>query len=92
MLCLLAELEYKTKIISDWRVGGRASRASRFRRGNRPAISGLHLTTLERHDREQRSAKALKLIFDYINYKLSNIVTKHSTEGGAIVEKIPNFG
>ena len=55
MLGQLAELEYKAKRISDWRVGGRASRASRLGRDNRPAISGLHPTVHERHGREQPS-------------------------------------
>ena len=47
MVWQLAELEYKAKRISDWRVGGRASRASRLRRDNRPAISGLHPTSMK---------------------------------------------
>ena len=63
MLFQLAEFEYKAKRISDWRVGGRASRALRLRRDNRPAISGLHPTARERHGHEQRSAIALNLIF-----------------------------
>ena len=67
MLGQLAELEYKAKRISDWRVGGRASRASRLRCDNRPAISGLHPTVRERHGREQRSAIALKPFFGYLN-------------------------
>ena len=82
---LLAELEYKAKRISDWRVGGRASRASQLRRDNRPAISGLHPTGRERHGREQRSAIALKLIFGYLNCTPTNIVVKYSTNGVAIL-------
>ena len=82
MLCQLAELEYKVNRISDWRVGGRASRASRLRRDNRPAISGFHPTAHERHGREQRSAIALKLIFGYINRKPSNIVVESIAEKG----------
>ena len=98
MVWQLAESEYKAKRISDWRVGGRASRASRLRRDNRPAISGLHPTAHERHGHEQRSAIALKLLFGYLDCRPSNIVVKYSTEGGgdsllgtkggAIVEKI----
>ena len=71
MLGQLAELEYEAKIISDWRVGGRAS--------------GLHPTVRERHGREQRSAIALKLIFGYLNCRPTNIVVKYSTEGEAIL-------
>ena len=56
MLGQLAELEYKAK---------------RYRRDNRPAISGLHPTARERHGREQRSAIALKLIFGYLNCRPS---------------------
>ena len=67
---------------SDWRVGGRASR---LRRDNRPAISGLHPTVRERHGREQRSAIALKPFFGYLNCRPTNIVVKYSTEGGAIL-------
>ena len=85
MVCQLAEPEYKAKRISDWRVGGRASRASRLRRYNRPAISGLLPTAHERHGHEQRSAIVLKLIFGYINCRPSNIVVKYSTEGVAIL-------
>ena len=48
MVWQLAEPEYKAKRISEWRVGGRASRASRLRRDSRPAISGLHPTARER--------------------------------------------
>ena len=77
MLGQLAELEYKAKRISDWRVGGRAY--------NRPAISGLHPTVRERHGREQRSAIALKLLFGYLNCRPTNIVVKYSTEGEAIL-------
>ena len=79
MLGQLAEMEYKAKRISDWRVGGRASR------DNRRAISGFHHTARERHGREQRSAIALKLIFGYLNCRPSNIVAKYSTEGVAIL-------
>ena len=85
MLGQLAELEYKAKRISDWRVGGRASRASRLRRDNRPAISGLHPTVRERHGREQRSAIALEPFFGYLNCRPTNIVVKYSTEGEAIL-------
>ena len=85
MLGQLAEMEYKAKRISDWRVGGRASRASRLRRDNRPAISGLHPTARERHGREQRSAIALKLIFGYLNCRPNNVVVKYSTKGVAIL-------
>ena len=85
MLGHLAEWEYKAKRISDLRVGGRASRASRLRRNNRPAISGLHPTAHERHGREQRSAIALKLIFGYLNCRPTNIVVKYSTKGVAIL-------
>ena len=81
----LAEWEYKAKRISDWRVGGRASRASRLRRDNRPAISGLHPTVRERHGREQRSAIALKPFFGYLNCRPTNNVVKYSTEGEAIL-------
>ena len=82
MVWQLAEPEYKAKRISDWRVGGRASRLCR---DNRPPISGLHPTAHERHGREQRSAIALKLIFGYLNCRPSNIVVKYSTEGVAIL-------
>ena len=82
MLCQLAELKYKANRISDWRVGGRASR---LRRDNRPAISGLHPTVRERHGREQRSAIALKPFFGYLNCRPTNIVVKYSTEGEAIL-------
>ena len=78
MLGQLAEKEYKAKRISDWRVGG-------LRRDNRPAISGLHPTALERHVREQWSAIALKLIFGYLNCRQNNIVVKYSTKGVAIL-------
>ena len=100
MVWQLAEPEYKVKRISEWQVAGRASPASRLRRDNRPAISGLHPTARERHGREQQSAIALKLIFGYLNCWPGNIVVKYSTEGdgdsllstkeggGAIVEKI----
>ena len=81
----LAEPEYKAKRIFDWRVGGRASRASRLRRDNRPVICGLHPTAHERHGHEQRSAIALKLLFGYLNCRPSNIVVKYSTEGVAIL-------
>ena len=67
--------------ISDWPVGGSASRASRLRSDNQPGISELPLTAHERHGREQRSAIALKLIFGYLNCRPSNIVIKYSTEG-----------
>ena len=80
MVWQLAELEYKAKRISDWRVGGRASR-----RDNRPAISGSHPTVRERHGREQRSAIALKPFFGYLNCRPTNIVVKYSTEGEAIL-------
>ena len=76
MLGQLAEMEYKAKRISDWRVGGR---------DNRPAIPGLHPTARERHGREQRSAIALKLIFGYLNCRSSNIVVKYGTKGVAIL-------
>ena len=82
MVWQLAEPEYKAKRISDWRVGGRASR---LRRDNQPAISGLHSTAHERHGHEQRSAIALKLLFGYLNGRPSNIVVKYSTEGVAIL-------
>ena len=82
MLGQLAEMEYKAKRISYWRVGGRASRLRRY---NRPAISGLHPTARERHGREQRSAIALKLIFGYLNCRPTNIVVKYSTKGEAIL-------
>ena len=85
MLGQLAELEYKAKRISDWRVGGRASRASRLRRVNRPEISGLHPTVRERHGREQRSSIVLKPFFGYLNCRPTNIVVKYSTEGEAIL-------
>ena len=78
MVWQLAEPQYKAKRIFDWRVGGRTS-------DNRPAISGLPPTGHERHGHEQRSAIALKLIFGYLNYRLSNIVVKYSTEGVAIL-------
>ena len=61
---------------------GRALRASRLRRDNRPAISGLNPTAHERRGREQRSAIALKLLFSYLNCRPSNTVVKYSTEGG----------
>ena len=77
-----AEMELKAERISDWRVGGRASRASRLCRDNRPAVAGLHPAAHRRHGREQRSAKVVKLIFGYQSYRPSNIVIKHSTEGG----------
>ena len=76
MVWQLAESEYKGKRISDWRVGGRALRASRLRRDNRSTIPGLHPTAHERHGHEQRSAIALKLLFDYLNCRPSNIVVK----------------
>ena len=85
MLGQLAELENKAKRMSDWRVGGRASRASRLRRDNRPAVSGLNPTAPERHGREQRSAIAPKLIFGYLNCRPTNIVVKYSTKGVAIL-------
>ena len=85
MLGQLAELEYKAKTISDWRVGGRASRASRLCRDIRPAISGLHPTARERHGHEQRSTIALKLLFGYLNFRPTNIVVKYSTKGVAIL-------
>ena len=85
MLGQLAELEYKAKRISDWRVGGRASRASRLRRDNRPEISGLHPTARERHGREERSAIALEVIFGYLNCRPTNIVVKYSKKGVAIL-------
>ena len=85
MLGQLAKMEYKAKRIFDWRVGGRASRVSRLRRDNRPAISGLHPTSHERHGREQRSAIALKLIFGYLNCRRNDIVVKYSTKGVAIL-------
>ena len=91
MLGQLTELEYKAKRISDWRVGGRASRASRLRRGNRTAISGLHPTARERHGREERSAIVFKLIFGYLNCRPGNIGVKYSTKVVTIlyyVEKI----
>ena len=78
MLGQLAELEYKAKRNSDWRVGG-------LRRDNRPAISELHPTVRERHGREQRSAIALKLLFGYLNCRPTNIVVKYSTEGEAFL-------
>ena len=81
----ISRIGIKAKRISDWRVGGRASRASRLRRDNRPAISGLHPTARERHGREQRSAIALKLIFGYLNCRPTNIVVKYSTKGVAIL-------
>ena len=75
-------IEYKAKRISDWRVGGRASR---FCRDNRPAISGLHPTARERHGREQWSTIELKLLFGYLNCMPGNIVVKYSTKGVAIL-------
>ena len=60
-----------------------AGRWARF--DNRTAISGLHPTAHERHGHEQRPAIALKLSFDYINCRPSNIVVKFSTEGVAIL-------
>ena len=78
MLGQLAEMEYKAKRISDWRVGWLC-------RDNRPAISGLHPTARERHGREQRSAIALQLIFGYLNCRPNNIVVKYSTKGVAIL-------
>ena len=75
MLGQLAEFEYKAKRISDWRVGGRASRLCR---DNRPAISGLHPTARERHGREQWSTIELKLLFGYLNCRPGNIVVKYS--------------
>ena len=92
MLGQSAELEYKAKRISDWRVGGRASRASRLHRDNRPAISGFHPTARERHGREQRSAIALKLIFGYLNCRPTNIVVKYSIKGVAILYQVPKGG
>ena len=68
----------------DWRVGGRALRASRLRLDNRPAISVLYPTAHERHGHEQRSAIALKLLFGYLNCRPSNIVVKYSTKGVAM--------
>ena len=85
MLGQLAEMEYKAKRISDWRVGGRASRASRLRRDNRPAISGLQLTARERHGREQRSAIELKLIFGHLNCRPTNIGVMYGRKGVAIL-------
>ena len=82
MVWQLAEPEYKAKRISDWRVGGRASRASRLRRDSRPAISGLHPTA---HGHEQRTAIALKLLFSFLKCRPSSIVVKYSTEGVAIL-------
>ena len=79
---LISRIVIQSKKNSKWRVGGRASHASRLRRDNRPAISGLHPTAHERHGYEKRSAIALKLISGYLNYRPSNIVVKHSTEGG----------
>ena len=58
--------------------------ALRARRGF-AAISGLHPTARERHDREQRSAIALKLTFGYLNCRATNIVVKYSTKGVAIL-------
>ena len=78
MLGQLAELEYKAKRISDWRVDGRASP-----RG--PAVSGLNPTERERHGREQWSAIAPKLIFGYLNCRPTNIVVKYSTKGVTIL-------
>ena len=72
----ISRIGIQSEKISDWRVGGRASRASLLRRDNRPAISGLHPTVRERHGREQRSAIALKLLFGYLNCRPSNIVVK----------------
>ena len=66
----LAELEYKAKRNSDWRVGGHASRPSQLRHNNQPGISG------ERHGREQWSTIVLKLMFGYLNCRPSNIVVK----------------
>ena len=85
MVRQLAEPKYKAKRISDWRVGGRASHASRLRRDNRPVISGLHSTAHERHGHEQRSAIALKLLFGYLNCTPTNIVVKYSLKGVAIL-------
>ena len=85
MLGQLAELEYKAKRISDSRVVGRASRASRLSRDNRPAISELHPTAHERHGCEQRSAIELELIIGYLNCRPGSIVVKYNTKGVAIL-------
>ena len=82
MLLQLAELEYRAKEICDRRVRGRASRALRLGRENRPAISGLHPTARARHGREQRSAIALKLIFGYLECT-PKIMVNNSTDGVA---------
>ena len=84
MVWQIAESENKAKGISDWRVGGRALRASRLRRDNRSAISGLDPTAHERHGHEQRSATALKLLFGYPKCRPSNIVVKYN-KGVAIL-------
>ena len=52
MVWQLAKMEHKAKRISDWRVGGRALRASRLCRDNQPAICGLHPTAHERNGHE----------------------------------------
>ena len=82
MLCQLAELESKVNKISDWWVGWGASRASWFRRNNRPAISGLHPTAHEKHGCEQRYSIVLKPIFGYIKRRPRNIVVKSIAERG----------
>ena len=54
-----AEKFSDTRILScPWRAGGRASRASRLHRDNRPAISGLHPTADKKHGHGQRSGEA----------------------------------
>ena len=85
MLDQLAELENNAKKISDWRVDGRASRASQLRDDKRSSVSGLHPTARERHGCEQRSAIAPKLIFGDLNCRPNNIVVKDSTKGVAIL-------
>ena len=75
MVWQLAEPEFKAKTISEWRVGGRASR------DNPPAISGLHPTAHKMHGHGQRSAIALKLLFGYLNCTPSNIVVSIAQKG-----------
>ena len=76
MLWQLAELGYNTKLISDWRVGGRATRAERLCHDNRLAITGLYPTAHERHGREHLSLIAFQLIIGYLNSRPINIMVK----------------
>ena len=85
-------MESRAKTISNWQVGGCNWRSLWRRRDNRPAISGFHPTEHEKHSREQRSAIAVELIFGYLNYRPSNIVVMHSTEGGRFSPKYQGGG